>query len=267
MRILELDRDMSDVIPTGATRDSLFLFRRMEEETIGALGPPEGSRFLDVAAGVGQDGRGVAGRGAGAVGAAPSKRMTQLALLAGEKAGPREGPVRWVRAWSESLPFRAGSFDAAFCKGALDHFDDPVACIEESARVTRSDGRVVFAVANFESLACRLSRAVDRIGRLAGRRPRGRRASDVPSDHFTRYDPDLLRAQLEGHLVVESWTGISLFWGVRTWGRLLGVLPSPLARLLLSATDQVARLVPAWSDVIVAAGRPRPESSPTPPVA
>jgi len=29
MRVVDLDRDMSDVIPTGATRDSEYLFDRM----------------------------------------------------------------------------------------------------------------------------------------------------------------------------------------------------------------------------------------------
>jgi SAM-dependent methyltransferase len=245
---------MSHVIPTGGAIDSEFLFQRMEDETLDALGPAEGRRFADVAAGVGQDGRRLASRGAWAVGVEPSSRMTALAGLESKSSQP----VGWVRAWSETLPFRDGSFDGAFCKGALDHFDDPVRCIEETARITTSDGRVVFAVANFESLGCRLARGLDRLAVRGGRRPgRGRRLYDVPSDHFTRYDPRLFREQLERHIVVESWRGVSLFWGVSVWSRLLRRLPESLARVLLRCADGIARTIPSWADVIVASGRPR----------
>ena len=253
MRVVDLDRDMSDVIPTGSALDSEFLFRRMEEATFEALGPAEGRRLLDVAAGVGQDGRELASRGAWSVGVEPSGRMTALALLEAEKGSHCVG---WVRAWSESLPFRTGTFDGAFCKGALDHFDDPARCIQETARITAEGGRVVFAVANFESLGCRLARVVDRILGRHGRR-RGRRLYDVPSDHFTRYDPQLLREQLELHLVIDSWKGVSLFWGVSAWSRVLGWLPKGAARVLLRVADAIARRAPRWADVIVASGRPR----------
>jgi SAM-dependent methyltransferase len=162
------------------------------------------------------------------------------------------------RAWSEALPFRADSFDGAFCKGSLDHFDDPEACIAETARVTRPGGHIVFAVANFESLGCRILGALDGVKRSLGRGSTpGRRHYDVPSDHFTRYDAELLRTQLERHLVLESWVGVSLLWGVRGWAASLSRLPGPVARALLTVADRIARRVPAWADVIVAAGRPR----------
>jgi SAM-dependent methyltransferase len=166
--------------------------------------------------------------------------------------------VLWVRAWSEALPFRSDSFDGAFCKGSLDHFDDPVACIAETARVTRPGGHVVFAVANFESLGCRILRGLDGLKRVLGQgSTSGRRHYDVPSDHFTRYDGDLLRTQLERHLVLQSWVGVSLLWGVRGWAALLDRLPGPFAQALLRVADRIARAVPGWADVIVATGRPR----------
>ena len=43
----------------------------------------------------------------------------------------------------------------------MDHFDAPERAISEMARVTREDGAVVLAIANFESLACRAGRALD----------------------------------------------------------------------------------------------------------
>ena len=55
VRVVDLDRDMSDVIPTGTTRDSTFLFERMTRATLGAAAPAPGRRILDVASGFGQD--------------------------------------------------------------------------------------------------------------------------------------------------------------------------------------------------------------------
>jgi SAM-dependent methyltransferase len=267
MRVSELDRDMSDVFPTGATPDSEFLFRRMEEVTFEAMGAPRG-RALDAAAGVGQDDHALAARGWHVIGAEPSGRMTALARLADARrageprgGGPGEGgrpekpgSVHRVRAWSESLPFRTGSFDAVFCKGSLDHFDEPLAALAELARIARSDGRVVLAVANFESLGCRAARALE--ARTAAPRARGRRLYDVPSDHFTRYDARLLAGHAARVLHVERVVGVSLLWGVRPWTKLLARL-GPAGHWLLRAADAVARAVPAWSDVIVVAGRPR----------
>jgi SAM-dependent methyltransferase len=264
MRVSELDRDMSDVFPTGATPDSEFLFRRMEQATFEALGEPRG-RALDAAAGVGQDDHALVARGWHVIGAEPSRRMTALARLAdARRAGeakpsgaggpPKPGSLHRVRAWSESLPFRAGSFDAVFCKGSLDHFDDPLAALAEMARVARPGGRVVLAVANFESLGCRAARALE--ARTPAARARGRRLYDVPSDHFTRYDSRLLAEHAARVMDVERVVGVSLLWGVRPWTKLLARL-GPAARWLLRAADAVARALPAWSDVIVIAGRPK----------
>jgi glycosyltransferase involved in cell wall biosynthesis/SAM-dependent methyltransferase len=185
MRAVDLDRDMTHVIPTGTTRDSDYLFRRMEAETLAATRAGVGARVLDSAAGLGQDSRALARAGVHAFCAEPSSRMVELAkLVAAKETRPQTGRVAWARAWSESLPFRAGSFDAAFCKGALDHFDDPEACIAELARVTRPDGRVVLAVANFESLGCRLQRLGDRLRSSA--RPAGAPITYPPTT--SRYD-------------------------------------------------------------------------------
>ena len=85
----------------------------------------------------------------------------------------------------------------------------------------------------------------------------GRRTYHVPSDHFTRYDPRVLRAQVERHVEITEWRGISLFWGVRRWARLLARLPEPWANTLLRFADRIAASFPGLSDVIVIAGRPR----------
>jgi len=256
MRVVDLDRDMSDVIPTGTTRDSEYLFGRMTDETLDAAQPAAGRRVLDVASGVGQDALALQARGARVVGAEPSRRMIGLAELQAAKAdGPLPG---WVRCWSDALPFADDSFDAALCKGALDHFDRPERAIAEMARVVRPGGRVVLAIANFDSLACRASRAWDD-ARERGGRPtrRGRRGYDVPSDHFTRYELDLMREQAERHVALDCVRGISVGWGLPAWTRLSGRLPGRLADGLLRGLDRLARARPRWADVIVLAGSPR----------
>jgi SAM-dependent methyltransferase len=257
VRVVDLDRDMRDVIPTGSTRDSEFLFARMAERTLRATRAASGLRVLDVAAGLGQDASALGARGAWAVAAEPSARMSGLAKLVQEKL-PGKPPL-WVRAWSDALPFAARSFDAVFCKGSLDHFDRPRAAIAEMARVAKSDGRVVLAVANFASAACRAAQAVDGLRErwLRHPLPRGRRHYDVPHDHFTRYELPLMREQAGEALELEVIEGVSLAWGLPGWARAVEGLPAPVADGALRVLDGLARRLPGLADVVILAGRPR----------
>jgi SAM-dependent methyltransferase len=259
MRVVDLDRDMSDVIPTGTTRDSQFLFERMTEVTLGFAEPGPGRRILDVASGFGQDSIALAARGARVVGAEPSARMTAWARLVSEKnAGDAAELPRWVRGWSDALPFRGASFDAALCKGAIDHFDRPELAIAEMARVTKPGGRVVLAIANFESLACRLARFEDACAAWRGaQHGRGRRHYDVPADHFTRYDVGLMREQAARFVDLERVQGVSLGWGFGPWTRATQRLPESFARRALRTLDAWASRAPEWADVVVLVGRPR----------
>jgi demethylmenaquinone methyltransferase/2-methoxy-6-polyprenyl-1,4-benzoquinol methylase len=263
MRVVDLDRDMSDVIPTGTTRDSTYLFERMTEATLTATRAGKGHRVLDVASGFGQDAIALMARGAEVVGAEPSLRMTAWARMNSEKQVEARGPgaslPSWVRGWSDALPFADASFDAAFCKGAIDHFDRPERAIAEMARVTRPGGAVVLAIANFDSLACRLSRLVDRVREGVLRRDprRGRRHYDVPADHFTRFDLDLMRRQMANQLEMEQVLGVSLGWGLPSWTRTMERLPAAWADSMLRLADRLARWLPFWADVVVLVGRPR----------
>jgi SAM-dependent methyltransferase len=257
MRVVDLDRDMSDVIPTGTSLDSEFLFERMTDRTLELAAAAPGRRILDVASGVGQDAVQMARDGAEVVAAEPSERMLgMVGLVPGNQAGPQP---HWVRSWGDSLPFDSRSFDAVICKGALDHFDRPDEAIGEMARVTRRDGRVVLAIANFESLACRTGRLVDEVAQDFHRRGplRARRSYDCPSDHFTRYELELMREQAERHLELEVVDGLSLGWGAPGWARIVSALPKSAARRLLVACNALARRWPTLADVIVLAGRPR----------
>ncbi len=257
VRVVDLDRDHSAVFPIGMDPDSEFLYDRMREVTYDALGVSPGARVVDSAAGLGHDAQQLAERGVCVVNVEPSQSMSELAVMVAERQqwkdwGPR---ITRARAWSEAMPFRAGSFDAAFCKGSIDHFGDPVGAIAEMARVTRPDGRVVVAVANFESFGCRLLKRRDR---ARGRRVRvSRKHYHVPSDHFTRFDLPLIREQLERYVEVDRVTGVCMLWGLPRWAILLKRLPAPLAGLALRAADAVAGRVPSLADIVVLSGRPR----------
>jgi SAM-dependent methyltransferase len=257
MRVVDLDRDMSDVIPTGTSRDSAYLFDRMTRATFDATLPGPGRRILDVASGFGQDAIALQALGCEVVGAEPSERMMAWTRMQSEEAS---GAVPdWVRGWSDALPFASDVFDAAFCKGALDHFDQPATAIAEMARVTKPDGRVVVAIANFESLSCRVARAADDARELVFGREirRGRRHCDVPADHFSRYELGLMREQAGRFLELEAVEGVSLAWGVPVWTRWVDRLPAEVANGALRALDWLAARLPHLADVIVVVGRPR----------
>jgi SAM-dependent methyltransferase len=261
MRVVDLDRDMRDVIPTGTSPDSEFLFARMTDRTLDLTQAAPGRRVLDVASGIGQDARALAARGALAVAAEPSARMSALALMQDRELGGAR-PLH-LRAWSDALPFATGSFDAVICKGAIDHFDQPARALAEMARVTSREGRVVLAIANFDSLSCRVARSADRVREewLARDLPRGRRHYDVPHDHFTRYELSLMREQAQAHLELEVVEGISLAWGLPAWSRVLGRLPGVAAQAALAGLDGLAGWLPSLADVVVLAGRPRRAAS------
>ena len=149
-------------------------------------------------------------------------------------------------------------FDAAICKGALDHFDAPEQAVREMARVTKRSGRVVLAVANFDSLACRVGRIADELARhVRGRSPRGRRSYDVPADHFTRYDHSLLVEQASRYLDDVEIAGTSLFWGLAAYARTLQRLPPLYARAWLEVADRLAGFFPGVADVLILVGRPK----------
>jgi SAM-dependent methyltransferase len=169
----------------------------------------------------------------------------------------------WVQGWSDRLPFADDTFDASLCKGALDHFDCPERAIAEMARVTKPDGRVVLAIANFDSLACRAGRAVDDFRQdVLGIGPiRNRRGYDAPSDHFTRYELDLIKEQASAVLDIVSVEGLSMGWGMPGWSQLVDKLPRTVADFSIQAMHQAAQVWPTLSDVIVVVGHPRRSAS------
>jgi hypothetical protein len=110
-----------------------------------------------------------------------------------------------------------------------------------------------------------VARALDdlREGVLRRAGPRGRRHYDVPADHFTRYDLDLMREQAGRSLELDPVHGISLAWGLPLWTRTVERLPGAIADFALRALDALARRAPAYADVVLLSGRPRRRSATT----
>jgi SAM-dependent methyltransferase len=195
----------------------------------------------------------IAGRGCLSIGAEASMEMIGL----GRWVQP-ESRAMMVRSIAEDLPFADATFDRVICQGSLDHFVDGHAFMREAARVTKPDGRVVIALANFESVSCRLGRNIDRIKWKLGRpRPPWRRYWETPEDHNVKGDLSYVRSLGGDALVLDRCFGISLLWLMFGWGSLLDRLPEGAARRLWTALDRYASKRPQQSDMIISVWRRR----------
>ena len=283
----DIENDLEHTIPPLGGPDSRWLFRAMTERSLAWIEPGPGRCVVDLASGMGQDtlalavravpepGRGQGkGNSAGAarpslvIGVEPSNRMIRFGQLL-QRQGPsgtgepavagapvmasassaRAAAVRFVRGLGEEIPLRSSSVDALLCKGALDHFMDPVLTVGEIGRVLKPGGRAVIALANYGSLSCRLGRRLDRgRGRTAGAAPP---YYEPPPDHLTCFTYGSIVALAAAPLRVRRVEGVSLLWGFPPWGRLLNRLPGPLQSGLLWLAHAVARRRPAWADVVL----------------
>ena len=235
--------------------DSQFLYQRIDEAAL-AEGLTPGGRTLDVACGVGALAVQVCERGGEGWGIDSSQEMLGLSRWV---FPARRLPL--VRAVAEALPFRDGSFDRIVCKGSLDHFVEPQAFTREAARLLRPGGRLVIALANYESLSCRLGRLWRRATTLAGRRaPEHRAYWETPLDHYHKGDLAFVRGLGGNELELEGCYGISLLWLLGDsdrwrWGDLLAKLPASMARAVLSGLDRIAYRLPAQADMIISVWR------------
>jgi SAM-dependent methyltransferase len=243
----------------GTHRDSHFLYEAIENTMVELSTDIAGGRVLDVACGTGRVAMRIAERGCVAVGAEASTEMIGVGRYV--QPGSR---AMMVRSIAEALPFADGSFDRVICQGSLDHFADPAAFMREAARVLRPDGRVVIALANFESLSCRAGRTVDRIKRRLGRpRPQWRPYWEIPEDHNVKGDLPYVRSLGGDDLALDRCFGISLFWLFSRYGAVLDRLPHGVARRVWRGLDRLARARPRDSDMIITVwrGRVRQEAS------
>jgi len=243
-------------------RDSQFVFRRVAEVML-QEGLLRRGRTLDVACGTGQLGVQITERGGDAWGIDPSPEMLGVSRWL-----YRPDQIVLVRGIAESLPYRDGSFDRVICQGALDHFVAPRRFMDDAARVLRPDGRLVLALANYESLSCRLGRVLHRVTSTAlGRPPTSGRPYFVPPpDHFHRGTLAFVRRLGGRTLELERCYGLSLLWLLRgfhtwTWGKTLDRLPATLAEGVLRSIDRMGRRMPSFADMIVSIWRPRKVTS------
>ena len=239
-------------------RDTAFLNARLEEAMLLDSTVP-GGRTLDVACGVGRLAVEITKAGGQGWGLEPSAEMTGV----GRWLFPADLSVL-VRGVGEQLPFRDASFDRLVCQGALDHFVSPDVFMREAARVIRPHGRIVIAIANYESISCRLGRLAEHFAVASLGQPKAadRPYWQPPPDHFHKGQLSFVR-RLGGELLeLERCYGISLLWLLRHrrifhWGKGLDLLPERLARMILVPLDRLAQAAPAHADMIVSVWRHR----------
>lgn len=255
---LDLTYSIED-FEAGTHRDSQYLYRAIEDTMLDLATEVPAGLVLDVACGTGKQAMRIAQRGCVAVGAEASIEMIGV----GRWVQP-QSRARMVRSIAETLPFPDATFDRVMCQGSLDHFADPHAFMREAARVTKPEGRVIIALANFESVSCRLGRGVDRAKRALGRkRPPWRLYWEIPEDHNFRGDLPYVRALGSGVLTLERCTGISMLWNFSRYGWMLDKLPESVASPIWRGLDAVVRSRPQYSDMIISVWR-KPEATPWP---
>ena len=252
---VDLDWEDGHVFPQKPYPDVVFLYRRMNEVTLGKVAIARGDTVLDIGCGRATDAITLAVEGGQCAGLEPSRKMLELALeyIARDNAG-----LDLVQGTGEYLPFKSASFDKVICKGALDHFPRPEQAIEEMARVLKPRGKAIIAVTNFESLGFKLGRQLFRlIGIFSREKAKYRNVLLVPADHTLKFDYSVLKKLVEPHLVIEQSTGVSLLFGIPFWGALLERLPARVSLIILNTLDRLARHFPSASNVIVLKCHPR----------
>src|SRR5581483_6982553 len=163
-----------------------------------------------------------------------------------------------VRSLAESLPFTDGVFDRVICQGSLDHFADGYAFMREAARVTKPGGRIVIALANFDSVSCRIGKLAWRMKRRLGRRPPpGRPYWEIPEDHNVRGTLRLVRGLGGESLALDRCFGMSMLWLAPRWGAVLDRVPERAASTIWRGLDRIARARPQHADMIVSVWRKR----------
>ena len=248
------DWDDADVLPAVLSGDTEFVFQRMTEETLWAAQSGNGRRILDVGCGRGIDAASMAKTGGVLFGCEPSRVMLRKAKEYVKDAGEK---VRLVSGLAEGLPFANQTFTRVVCKGAIDHFDNPEQAVSEMCRVTTAKGKVVIAVANYESLSCLLGRKLNGLSQRFLRREIPRpHIWEIPADHTFKFDYPAMISLARRHLLVEKIRGVSLLWGFPRWAKVLRAMPRALALVILRSLDKIASWHPVWSDVLIITGRP-----------
>jgi SAM-dependent methyltransferase len=238
-------------------QDSRWYLRRIGQAVLETAGqaPSTARPALDVACGTGQQAARLSRLGWQMVGADASEEMLRLGHYISRDV---LRSVRLVRSVAEVLPFRDASFDLVICQGSLDHFAQPRLFMLEAARVLAPGGRLVVALANYDSLSCRLGRLAHAVGeRLGTPRPSDLAYWETPVDHTFRGTCRLLARLGTENLELERLFGVSLLQFNLAWRLGLKALPAPVASALWRTMDGVGRRLPVLADTGIAVWRKR----------
>jgi len=238
-------------------RDSRWYLRRIGEAVLETAGPaPSTARpALDAACGTGQQAARLSRLGWRTVGMDASEEMLRLGHYISWDV---LRSVRLVRSVAEVLPFRDASFDLVICQGSLDHFAQPRLFMSEAGRVLAPAGRLVVALANYDSLSCRLGRLVHAAAeRLGTPQPSDLAYWETPIDHTFKGTYRLLARLGTEDLDLEQAFGISLLQFNMAWRLGLKALPAPVSRALWRTMDGVGRRLPILADTGIAVWRKR----------
>lgn len=247
-----------DQFAMDGERDTVLFMGRIEEavrETVGWANPTAGRRprLLDVACGTGQQAARLHHQGWDAVGVDASESMLGLGAFISEDV-PRV--VRRVRAIAETLPFRDASFDVVLCQGSMDHFASPHRFFAEAARLLRPGGRLIIALANYDSLSCRFARNLYSLRQRLGLPVSNDRLYwQIPHDHTFKGTCALLRSMGGDGLALEQVYGVSLFQFMDGWRFLLNRLPERVGTAAWRVADRLAYFVPSAADLDIAVWR------------
>lgn len=237
-------------------RQTDFYLHRTEKAVFEAVQRLNGTgtgRLLDVGCGLGTQVARLALRGWDAHGIDASDQMLRLGQFRFPIVHKK---VRLARGIAESLPFRSGSFDVVMCQGAMDHFADKERFVAEVERVLKPGGHFVVALANYESLSCRIGKALDDISRLlCVKTPQRYQFWRIPTDHTFVGSYRVLKGLANSDLRLASIHGASMFLFLPPWRELLEALPFRLAAATFRVVDRLAYRFPSAADVVIAALR------------
>jgi len=238
-------------------RETDFYLHRTEKAVYDAVQRLNGTgatrRLLDVGCGLGMQAARLALRGWEAHGVDASDQMLRLGQFRFPAVHKR---VRLARGIAEALPFKGGYFDVVMCQGAMDHFADRHRFVAEVERVLKPGGHFVVALANYESLACRIGKALDDLSRFLGvGTPKRYQFWRIPVDHTFRGSYRLLRSLDNGTMRLARVHGASMFLFLPPWRELLEALPFKLAAATFRVVDRVAYRFPSAADMVIVAFR------------
>ncbi len=255
----DLDWDDKHVVPPIIYPDLTFLFKQLETIALKEVQVRAGEEVLDVGCGRATDAVELSKNSGRCIGLEPSQRMLSYAKTCVRQNG---NGVSLIRGLGEHLPLKDASLDKIVCKGALDHFPHPQVAIEEMARVLRPNGKAVIAVANLQSLSCRLGRTIFVRLRKVLRREESiyEKMWETPIDHTYRFDYKSIRVLVDSHLEVDRCVGVSLLFGFPWWGMVLNRMPRRVSSTILVILDGLARRLPSLSDVVIVRCSPKRRS-------